>query len=208
MSDGFTIANFRHVAHGLQEGQFAVGDKRKGTSLDDLAPIYREVLDAPVTMTLAVTRPDGRASLTPMWFDHADNQVLVNTASHRNKCQWIRDNPRLTVLLVNPKNPYHWVQIKCTVRRELREWDAGGEYVTRQTDKIWTKYTGQPGPYGLRDPKIDENACCSSAASTASPPSGSHSRRGISGTPSVRPAPRRPPPGQNIEADHARADVV
>jgi hypothetical protein len=28
-------------------------------------------------------------------------------ASHRPKCEWIRKNPRLTILLVNPKNPYH-----------------------------------------------------------------------------------------------------
>jgi hypothetical protein len=48
------------------------------------------------------------------------------------------------------------VQIKCTVRHELREWDEGGAYVTQQVDRLWTKYTGQPGPYGLRDPKIDE----------------------------------------------------
>ena len=34
--------------------------------------------------------------------------------------------------------------------------EAGGEYVTRQLDRIWTKYTGNPPPYGLRDPKIDE----------------------------------------------------
>ena len=27
---------------------------------------------------------------------------------------------------------------------------------TRQLDRIWTKYTGNPPPYGLRDPKIDE----------------------------------------------------
>ena len=33
---------------------------------------------------------------------------------------------------------------------------AGGERVTRQLDKIWTKYTGNPPPYGLRDPAIDE----------------------------------------------------
>jgi hypothetical protein len=27
MPDGFVIANFRHVADGLQEGQFAVGER-------------------------------------------------------------------------------------------------------------------------------------------------------------------------------------
>ena len=86
----------------------------------------------------------------------AGEKVLVNTASHRPKCEWIRKNPRLTILLVNPKNPYHWVQIKCTVEKELREWEPGGEYVTKQLDRIWHKYTGQSGNYGLRDPKIDE----------------------------------------------------
>jgi hypothetical protein len=53
---------------------------------------------------------------------------------------------RLTILLVNPNNPYHWVQIKCTVEKEMREWEPGGEYVTKQLDRIWTKYTGKPGP--------------------------------------------------------------
>ena len=33
---------------------------------------------------------------------------------------------------------------------------VGGERITRQLDKIWTKYTGNPPPYGLRDPAIDE----------------------------------------------------
>ena len=156
MSEGFTIANFRHVAKGLQPGQFAVGERRKAVGLADLDPIYKQLLDQPVTMTLGLIGPDGRANLTPMWFDYEGDKVLVNTASHRRKCEWIRNSPCLTMLLVSPKNPYHWVQIKCTVEREMREWEAGGEYVTMQLDRIWTKYTGRPPPYALRDPSIDE----------------------------------------------------
>jgi PPOX class probable F420-dependent enzyme len=156
MADGFTIANFRHVAKGLQKGQFAVGERRRAASLADLAPIYRELLDRPITVTLGLIGPDGRPSLTPMWFDHEGDKILINTASHRSKCEWIRKNPRLTILIVNPDNPYHWVQIKCTVEKEMREWESGGEYVTRQLDRIWTKYTKAPPPYGLRDPVIEE----------------------------------------------------
>jgi PPOX class probable F420-dependent enzyme len=156
MSEGFTIANFRTVAKGLQPGQFAVGERKKAVGLSDLDPIYKQLLDQPVTMTLGLIGPDGRVNLTPMWFDYEGDKVLVNTASHRPKCEWIRKNPRLTMLLVNPKNPYHWVQIKCTVEREMREWEAGGEYVTGQLDRMWTKYTGRPPPYALRDPSIDE----------------------------------------------------
>ena len=143
----FVIANFRHVADGLREGQFAVGERKRATNLNDLDPIYRQLLDRPITQTLGITGPDGRPSLTPMWFDYEDDKILVNTASHRPKCEWIRKCP---------PNPYHWVQIKHTVEKELGEWQPGGEYVTRQLDRIWTKYTGNPPPYGLRDPKIDE----------------------------------------------------
>jgi Pyridoxamine 5'-phosphate oxidase len=156
MSEGFTIANFRHVAKGLQPGQFAVGERKKAVGLADLDPIYKQLLDQPVAMTLGLIGPDGRVSLTPMWFDYEGDKVLVNTASHRRKCEWIRKSPCLTMLLVNPKNPYHWVQIKCTVEREMREWEPGGEYVTKQLDRIWTKYTSRPAPYALRDPSIDE----------------------------------------------------
>ncbi len=156
MSNEFVIAAFKDVANGLQEGQFAVGDRRKAAHLSELDPVYRQLLDAPVTMTLGLTGPDGRASLTPMWFDYDGDKVLVNTASHRPKCEWIRRARQLTMLLVNPANPYHWMQIKCTVERELREAEPGGEAVTRQLDRIWTKYTGNPPPYGLRDPAIDE----------------------------------------------------
>jgi PPOX class probable F420-dependent enzyme len=156
MGDPFVIANFRHVADGLQEGQFDVGERKPATSLKDLDSIYRSLLDRPVTMILAVIGPDGRPGLTPMWFDYEGDTILVNTASHRPKCEWIRKNPKLTCLLMNPDNPYHWISIKCTVVKETPETGPDGARVTKQLDKIWTKYTKQPAPYGLRDPKIDE----------------------------------------------------
>ena len=92
-----------------------------------------------------------------MWFDYAGSTVLVNVASHRKKVEWIRANSRLTILLLNPANPYHWVSIKCTVKREISEDDPReGARVTAQVDKIWTKYTKQAPPYGLRDPSRKE----------------------------------------------------
>ena len=100
---------------------------------------------------------DGRVNLTPMWFDYEGDTVLVNVATHRKKVEWIRKNPELSILIVNPQNMYHWISIKCHVEREILEDDpAEGAKVTAQLDKIWTKYTGNEPPYGLRDPSIDE----------------------------------------------------
>ncbi len=141
MANSITVAKFRDVANGLPAGQFAAGDRVKIKGLSDLDPIYNALLDRP---------------MTPMWFDYEGDKVLVNTASHRAKCGWIRKNPKLTILIVNPENAYHWVQLKCTVEREEHEAAPGGERITKQLDKIWTKYTGNPPPYGLRDPAIDE----------------------------------------------------
>ena len=94
--------------------------------------------------------------MTPMWFDYEGDTILVNTAAHRAKCGWIRNNPQLTILLMNPENPYHWMSIKCTVVNEIKEEGPGGEKATEQLDRIWTKYTGADPPYALRDPVIDE----------------------------------------------------
>ncbi len=151
------VSKFRDVANGLQPGQFAVGDHDSIASLDDLDPMYKQLLDKPVAVVLAVIGGDGRPNLTPMWFDYKGDKVLVNVATQRKKVDWIRKNGQMSMLLVNPENAYHWVSLKITVEREISEDDPNeGAMVTEHLDKIWTKYTGAEPPYGLRDPSIDE----------------------------------------------------
>jgi PPOX class probable F420-dependent enzyme len=151
------VAKFKDVADGLQPGQFTVGDRASVDSLADLDPVYRKLLDEPVTATVAVTGGDGLPNLTPVWFDYTGNTVLLNLATHRKKVGWLRQHPHATFLLVNPENAYHWVSIRTTVSREISEDDpTEGPRVTEQLDRIWVKYTGNQPPYGLRDPSIDE----------------------------------------------------
>jgi PPOX class probable F420-dependent enzyme len=152
-----TVAKFRDVAEGTQPGQFEIGDRDRVDTLVDLDPIYRQLLDEPITAVIAVIGGSGRPNMTPVWFDYEGDTVLLNLATHRKKVDWLRKNPEATFLLLNPANAYHWVSIKATVRREVSEDDpAEGTRVTAQLDRIWTKYTGNDGPYGLRDPAKDE----------------------------------------------------
>ena len=153
----FPLSRFLDVADGIQPNQFTVGSHETLKSLDDLEPIYKKLLDEPVAAVLAVVGNDGRANITPMWFDYSGDTVLLNVAAHRKKTEWIRKNPQLTFLLVNPANAYHWVQIRCTVANEIHEDDPDiGHRAAEQVDKIFTKYTGNPPPYGLRDPSMNE----------------------------------------------------
>ena len=121
---------------GCRKGQFSIGERREIDSLDELDPTFKQLMDDPVTQILGIVGPGGRANMTPMWFDYEGDQIVVNCAAHRTKTQWIRDNPRLTSLLVNPANSYHWMSIKHTVAEEISEDDPergrGRDRATRQ----------------------------------------------------------------------------
>jgi PPOX class probable F420-dependent enzyme len=153
----FTVANVLDVAEGVQPHQFEVGSEAEKQSLNDLDPVYKQLLDEPVTAVIAVMGSDGRPHLTPVWFNHDGEKVLINLAEHRKKTAAIRRNPQVSILLMNPKNPYHWVSIKATAEREIHEDDPDeGHRAVETIDQAWTKYTGAEPPYGLRDPSMDE----------------------------------------------------
>ena len=150
------VAKFLDVAEGTQAGQFMIGDHEAVQSLDNLDPIYKPLLDNPVTAVISVISPSGRSNLTPVWFDYEGDTVLLNLATHRKKVEWLRANPQATFLLMNPQNAYHWLSIKTTVAREVSEDDpVEGRRVTEQLDRIFHKYTGGD-KYALRDPSLDE----------------------------------------------------
>ncbi|HCI03432.1 TPA: hypothetical protein DE059_00735 [Candidatus Peribacteria bacterium] len=151
-----TVAKFLDVAKGVQANQFSIGDRYTIDSISDLDDTYKQLMDKPIPVVMAVMGGDGRPNLTPMWFDYEGDTVLVNVANQRKKTNWIRKTPKMTLLLLNPENMYHWMSMKVTVEREISEDDPqNGEWVTKQLNRIWRKYIGE-GEYGLRDPSINE----------------------------------------------------
>ncbi|MGZ4126433.1 MAG: PPOX class F420-dependent oxidoreductase [Actinomycetota bacterium] len=153
----FTVAKVLDVAEGVQPDQFSVGARDKASSLEELDPVYRQLMDEPVTAVLAILGGDGRPNLTPVWFGYEGDKVFLNFAEHRRKTEWVRRDPRVTILLMNPANAYHWMSIRASVTREIHEDDPElGQRATETIDAAWTKYTGNEPPYGLRDPSKDE----------------------------------------------------
>ncbi len=150
------VAKFKDVSQGTQAGQFTIGDRDSVQSLDNLDPIYKQLIDEPVTAVVAVMGSTGRPNLTPVWFDYEGDTVLLNLATHRKKVDWLRANPQASFMLMNPANPYHWMSIKATCVREVSEDDpVEGQRVTDQLNRIFKKYTGGD-VYALRDPSFDE----------------------------------------------------
>ena len=166
MAREITIAKFKDVADGLQAGQFSIGERENVSGLDGLDPIYKDLLDRPITITLGLIGPDGRVGLTPMWFDYEDDHILVNTAAHRRKCGWIRNNPNSpsssstrTILITG---------CKSNARSNRRNWRT--ERMASGLPCSWIRFgrniqaTNRPTDYATR--ALMRRECSSSAGLT------------------------------------------
>ena len=132
---------------------FEVGTRTPATTLGELAPVHLALLDKPVTACLATARANGRSQLTPVWVNHDGTHLYLNSVRDRVKDRNLRARPDLTLMLLNPDNPYHWLSIDGTVVEIIDEDDAArGHLATENIDDLAESYLGTR-PYPLRDPK-------------------------------------------------------
>lgn len=64
---------------------------------------------------LATLMPDGSAQVTPVWFDFADGAIRVNSARGRQKDRNMRRDPRVSLCITDPDNPYRYLGIRGRV---------------------------------------------------------------------------------------------
>jgi hypothetical protein len=70
---------------------------------------------------LALTLADGSPQVTPIWFDWDGTHIILNTARGRVKDKVLRRRGQVALLLVDPANPYRYVQIRGRVVEETEE---------------------------------------------------------------------------------------
>jgi PPOX class probable F420-dependent enzyme len=78
-----------------------------------------QFLKAKNLATVATIRPDGSAQLTPVWIDWDGENVVFNTAEGRYKPRYIRQNPLVSVEVLDREDPYRWISV--TGRAEISE---------------------------------------------------------------------------------------
>jgi PPOX class probable F420-dependent enzyme len=83
--------------------------------------------------------PDGRPMNHLMWVDADGDHLYVNTEVARQKYKNVRRDPRVTVLVMDASNPFHYVEVRGHVVEEVR-----GEEARAQLDRMSEKYTGRP----------------------------------------------------------------
>lgn len=136
-----------------QPGAFTVGERTEASGLDAIPETHRMLLDGPVTAALATLNKSGTIQMTPVWVGRDETHVLLNTAKGRIKDRNMRERPSVTLLFMNPENPYHWMSIRGEVEEYFDETDEErGHLVTEDIDNAAELYVGQR-PYPFRDPE-------------------------------------------------------
>jgi PPOX class probable F420-dependent enzyme len=76
---------------------------------------YRDLLERPIVVTLVTMMPDGHPQASPVWFKYDGTHIFINTARGRQKDRNMNANRRVTVLSVDPDNPYRYLEVRGLV---------------------------------------------------------------------------------------------
>jgi PPOX class probable F420-dependent enzyme len=81
-------------------------------------------------------RPDGSPHSTVVWVGVEDGGVSFNTEEGRAKVRHLDDEPRMSLLVLDPSDPYRWVAVSGTT-------ELTTEGAREQIDKLAKKYLGK-----------------------------------------------------------------
>jgi PPOX class probable F420-dependent enzyme len=104
----------------------------------------REFLQQPFVGEVTTLRRDGSPHTTVVWVDVDTNEVIFNTAVGRAKERYLRKDPRVSLIVVDPEDPYRWVSVSGTAELSTEGADA-------EIDKLAKKYLGKD-EYPWRSP--------------------------------------------------------
>ena len=96
----------------------------------------RFLAENPFVGVLTTLRPDGSPHSTVVWVDVEDGVVSFNTEEGRAKVRHVDDDPRVSLLVLDPSDPYKWVSITGTT-------DVTTEGAREQIDSLAKKYLGK-----------------------------------------------------------------
>jgi len=102
---------------------------------------FNDLLEGPVVVALVTVMPNGQPQATPVWCNYDGTHILVNTARGRQKDRNLRANPRVTILAIDPKNPYRFLEVRGRVAGSTE--DGAVDHINQLSEL----YTGNPDYY-------------------------------------------------------------
>ena len=95
-----------------------------------------DIVNKPALAHLATLMPNEVPQVTPVWFDYDGKNILINSAKGRVKDRNMRRDPRVSLDIIDPDNPYRHLSVRGKVT-EITEKGAD-----QHIDQLAKKYTG------------------------------------------------------------------
>jgi PPOX class probable F420-dependent enzyme len=106
-----------------------------------IAESHLDLLTRPVHGVLTTLMADGQAQSSLVWVDYDGECACINTTLERQKGHNMSDDPRVCLLVVDPKDTGRYLLVRGTA--ELVE-----EGALQHLDRLTRKYTRHPRFYG------------------------------------------------------------
>lgn len=103
-----------------------------------LPPDVLEILCAPSICFLTTLMKDGSPQTTETWVDTNGDHVVIHSVEGYQKVLNVSRDPRVAVVLCDPKRPSRYAEIRGDVIRMTTE--GGAEHI----DQLSMKYMGHP----------------------------------------------------------------
>ena len=94
---------------------------------------HLDLFRKPVHNVLTTMMPDGAPQSSIVWVDYDGEYVLINTTLERQKGRNMQANPKVTILVIDPKDSSRWVEVRGHVREMTR--DSAEAHADRLTQR-------------------------------------------------------------------------
>lgn len=107
--------------------------------MPEIPESYHDLFEKKTFAHVTTLTEDGDPHTTPVWVDYdADaDRVLVNTERHRRKARNVEDDPRVSVSMTDPENPYRFLSVTGEVDEVTTE--GAREHI----DALAKRYMGE-----------------------------------------------------------------
>ena len=78
---------------------------------------YRDLLESTALVHVATLGPSGEPQNNPVWFDWDGEHIRFSQTKARQKYRNLSKDPRIAFSLVDPENPYRYLELRGEVAR-------------------------------------------------------------------------------------------
>lgn len=78
---------------------------------------HADLLESTALAHVATVGPDGEPQNNPVWFGTENGNILFSQTKVRQKYKNVQREPRLALSIVDPANPYRYLEIRGVVER-------------------------------------------------------------------------------------------